>query len=95
MPWVRTGEEFGQCRALSWGHARDGLVKVCLILGAGVLGLEQQDQFGCQVRDAVWGVVDDLAVRKPDRLVVPADPGPAVVGFAEHIEQVVAGGWIA
>jgi hypothetical protein len=60
-------------------------VEVCLILGAGVLGLEQQDQFGRQVRDAVWGVVDDLAVGQADRLVVSADPGLAVVGFAEHI----------
>jgi hypothetical protein len=39
--------------------------------------------------------MDDLAVGKPDPLVVPADPGLAVVGFAEHIEQVVAGDWIA
>jgi hypothetical protein len=60
-----------------------------------VLGLEQQYQLGRQVRDAVWSVVDDLAVRKPDRLIVPADPGLAVVGFAEYIEQVVAGYWIA
>jgi hypothetical protein len=40
-------------------------------------------------------VPDDLAAGKPDRIVVPADPGSAVVGVAEHVEQVVAGGWIA
>src|SRR5215469_8437913 len=95
MSWVCAGEEPGQGRALGWGQMRDGSVEVCLVLRAGVLGLEQQDQFGCQVRDAVWGVADDLAVRKPDRLVMPADPGRAVVRFAEHIEQVVAGGWVA
>src|SRR4051794_29324522 len=41
------------------------------------------------------GVVDDVAVGKPDRLVAAADPGIAVVGFAEHVEQVVAGGRVA
>jgi hypothetical protein len=53
------------------------------------------NQFGRQVRDAAWRVADDLAVGKPDRLVVPADPALAVVRFAEHIEQVVAGGPVA
>lgn len=48
------------------GHVRDGFVEVRLILGTGMPGLEQQDQFGRQVRDAVWGVVDDLAVGKLD-----------------------------
>jgi hypothetical protein len=74
---------------------RDGLVEVCLILGACVLGLEEQDQFGRQVRDAACGVENDLAVGKPDRLVVTADPDLAVVRFAEHVEQVVAGGPVA
>jgi hypothetical protein len=81
MSRVRAGEEPGQGRALSRGHVRDGSIEVCLVLGTGVLGLEQQDQLGCQVREAVWSVVDDLAVGQPDRLVMPADPGIAVVGF--------------
>jgi hypothetical protein len=94
MPGGRVDQELAQRRTLSRGQVRDGSVEVGLVLGAGVLGLEQQDQLGSQVRDAVWGVVDDLAVGKPDRLVVPADPGLAVVGFAEHIQPVVAGSWI-
>jgi hypothetical protein len=83
MSWVRAGQEPGQCRVLSRGHVRDSFVEVCLILGTSMLGLEQQDQFGCQVRDAVWGATDDLAIGKPDRLAAPADPGLAVMGFAD------------
>jgi hypothetical protein len=41
------------------------------------------------------GVLDDVAVGKPDRLVASADPGVAVVWFAEHVEQVVAGSRVA
>jgi hypothetical protein len=59
------------------------------------LALNSQDQFGCEVRDAVLGVVDDLAVGKPDRLVASADPGVAVVWFAEDVEQVVVGRRVA
>ncbi|MFF8717639.1 hypothetical protein ACF07T_40595 [Streptomyces sp. NPDC015184] len=40
-------------------------------------------------------VVDDVAVRKPDPLIASADPGVAVVRFAEHVEEVVTGGRIA
>ncbi|KUO12974.1 hypothetical protein AQJ58_07210 [Streptomyces sp. DSM 15324] len=66
-----------------------------MIFATGVLCLEQQDQFGRQIRDAVSGAVDDVAVGKPDPLISSADPGVAVVRFAEHVEQVVAGGRIA
>jgi hypothetical protein len=41
------------------------------------------------------GEADDLVVGKADRLVVPTDPGLCVVGFAEHVEQLVAGGRVA
>ena len=81
--------------ALGGGHVRDGFVEVCLVLGAGVPGLEEQDQFGGKVGNSVRGAVDDLAVGKADRLVVPADPGLAVVRLAEHVKQVVAGGRVA
>jgi hypothetical protein len=53
MSRMRAGQQAGQCGALSGGHVRNGCAEVRFILGAGVLGLEQQDQFGCQVRDAV------------------------------------------
>src|SRR5579875_3373161 len=78
-----------------WRHVRKGSLEVALVLRAGVLGFEQQRQFGSEVRDAVWGVADDLAVREADRLVAPADPGVAVVWFPEDVEQVLAGGRIA
>jgi hypothetical protein len=45
------------------------------------------EQFG-QALALGWGHVRD-------GLVVPADPGLAVVRFAEHVEQVVAGGPVA
>jgi hypothetical protein len=63
---VYAGQEPGECLPLTRGHVRDGCFEVCLVLLAGVLGLEQQDQFGCQVRDAVVGLVDD-SCRWPGR----------------------------
>ena len=92
MSRVCAGEQFGQGLALGWGHAWDGFVEVCLVFRAGVFGLEQQDQLGREVRDAALGVVDDVVIRNPDRLVASADPSSAAVRFAEHVEQVVAGG---
>jgi predicted esterase len=57
------GEQSGQGLALTWGHTREGFVAVGLVLGPEVLGFEQQDQFRRQVRDAVFGVPDDVGWR--------------------------------
>lgn len=80
MSRVCTGEPLGQGLALSWGQVREGRVEVGLVLPPDVLGFEQQDQLGRQVRDAVFRVVDDLPIGKSDALIAATDPGVAVVG---------------
>jgi len=95
MSRVGDDEQLAQGLALRRGHVRDGSFKVRLVLLTSVLGLEQQDQLGHQVRDALVGAVDDLAVRESDPLIAAADPGVAVVRFSEHVEQVVARSRIA
>jgi hypothetical protein len=95
MPGMNAGEQLGQGLPLDSRQEWKDSVKVRLILWPHVLGLEQQDPFGREVRDAVRRVPDDVAVREPDGRVAPADPDVAVVRFAEHVKQVLASGRIA
>ena len=51
------------------------------------LRLEEQHDLRPGVRDAVVGSLDHVPVREPDSFVTAVDPGVAVGGLAEDVEQ--------
>src|SRR5450755_2045536 len=69
--------------------------KVSLVLRAAVLGLEEQDELRCEIRNAVLAMTHNLPKRQADGVITAADPDVAVVRLPEHIQHVAAGGRVA
>ena len=76
-------------------EVRQGCGEVVVVFRPRRFALEEEGDLGAGVGEAVARGGDDPVVGEADARVTPADPGVAIVAFAEDAESPEAGGGVA